>query len=189
MPALGRLEVPKAVLLRQGVEKPENGRDHVLQCLVQGEQVPGGLGANGASVITLVDTEIRLQKIGDREIAGDLAIGDRAGLEGPTTGETVGVRQLVEEAGLAHACFAHDSHDLAVAALRPFERCAELLHLGIASDESAQASEGGGLKSCSHFARSDHLEHLDRGHRGPVSARDRGAGPGRSSRPGGGFRR
>src|SRR5207249_11854389 len=99
--ALGRLEAPEAVLRWQGVKKPENGRDHVLECLVQGEQMSGGLGAYRAGVVTLVDTEIGLQEIDDRKIAGSPAIGDSAGLEDPAPGDTVVASQLVEEAGLA----------------------------------------------------------------------------------------
>ena len=167
--ALGRFEVPEAILLGQGVEKPENGRDHVPERLVQGEQMPGGLGAYRADVVTLVDAEIGLQEIDDGEIAGGPAIGGSAGLEDPTPGDTVGVGQLVEEAGLAHARLAHDGHDLAVTAPRPVECRAELLHLGIAPDEAAQAAKGGGLKPCSHLARSDHLEDLD----GGIEAMDR----------------
>src|SRR5207247_7700745 len=58
--ALGRLELPEAVLLGQGVEKPENGRDGVRECLVQGEQMPGDRGASRADVVTLSCTEIGL---------------------------------------------------------------------------------------------------------------------------------
>src|SRR5438876_2708917 len=95
--ALGRLENPKAVLLGESVEEPENGRDHVLECRVQGEQMSGNLGAYRAGVITLVDAEIGLQEIDDGEIAGGPAIGDSAGLENPTPVDTMGVGQLVEE--------------------------------------------------------------------------------------------
>ena len=58
---LGRLENPEAVLLGESVEEPENGRDHVLECRVQGDQMSGNLGAYRAGVITLVDAEIGLQ--------------------------------------------------------------------------------------------------------------------------------
>ena len=105
--------------------------------------------------------EIGLQEIDDGEIAGGPAIGDGAGLENPTPGDTVGVGQLVEETGFAHARLAHDGPDLAVAAPHPFECCAELLHLGIAPNEVAQASKGGDLKPCSHLAGSDHVVNLD----------------------------
>ena len=159
--ALGRLEVPEAVLFGQGVEEPENGRDYVLECFVQREQMSGGLGAYRAGVVTLVDAEIGLQEIDDEEIAGGTAIGDSAGLEDPAPGDTVGVGHLVQEAGFANARFAHDGHDLAVAAPCPLERGAELLHLGIAPNEVAQASKRGGLKSCSHLAGSEHVVDLD----------------------------
>src|SRR5437879_11728104 len=101
--------------------------------------MPGGLGAYRAGVITLVDAEIVFQEIDDREIAGGLAIGDGTGLERSASGDTVGVRQLMKEAGLAHTRLAHDGHDLAVAAAHPFECCPEPLHLGLAPDEAAQA--------------------------------------------------
>ena len=48
-----------------------------------------------------------------------------------------------------------------MAAPHPFECCAELLHLGIAPNEVAQASKGGDLKPCSHLAGSDHVVNLD----------------------------
>src|SRR6185369_11250014 len=123
--------------------------------------MPDDLGAYRAGVITLVDPEIGLQEIDDGEIAGGPAIGDSARLEGPAPGDSVRVDQLVEEARLAHARLAHDGHDLPVAAPRPVECCAELLHLRIAPDEAAQAPKGGRLKACSHVARSDHVEDLD----------------------------
>ncbi len=83
LPTLGRLEVSEAVVLGQGVEQPENRRDQVLECLVEGEEMPGRLGANRADVVALVDTEIRFQEIDDGEIAGGLAIRDGAGLQDP----------------------------------------------------------------------------------------------------------
>src|SRR4029450_10715326 len=52
--ALGRFELPEPVVLGQGVEKPQNGRDHILECLVQGEKMPGTLGAYRADIVTLV---------------------------------------------------------------------------------------------------------------------------------------
>src|SRR2546425_12546550 len=124
--------------------------------------MPGDVGAYRADVFTLVDTEMGLHEINDREIAGGPAIGDSAGLEGPAPGDAVGVGQLVEEAGLAHARFAHDGHALAVTVPRPFERCAELFHLSIAPDEAAQAPKGSGLKPCPCLASSDHFVDLYR---------------------------
>src|SRR2546428_13416012 len=83
--------------------------------------MPGDLGAYRADVVTLVDTEMGLHEINDREIAGGPAIGDSAGLEGPAPGDAVGVGQLVEEAGLAPARFAPHGHGPALTGPRPLQ--------------------------------------------------------------------
>ena len=64
--ALWRLQVPEAIPLRQGVHKPENRRKQILECLVEGQQMSSGLGANRADVVTLVDAEQSFQKINHR---------------------------------------------------------------------------------------------------------------------------
>src|SRR5262245_26257346 len=72
--ALWRLQVPQAIPLRQGVQKPENGRKQILECFIEGQQMSSGLGANRADVVTLVDSEQSFQKINDGQIRGGSAI-------------------------------------------------------------------------------------------------------------------
>ena len=118
--ALWRLQVPEAIPLRQGVHKPENRRKQILECLVEGQQMSSGLGANRADVVTLVDAEQSFQKINDGQIGGCSAIRSGAGLEDSTTNGTVGVGQFMKQARLAHARFAHNGHDFAATPSRPF---------------------------------------------------------------------
>src|SRR4030095_3020024 len=163
LPALGRLEVSKAIVLRQRMEQPEKRREQIPESLVEREQMSGRLGANRADVVTLVDAEIRLQKLDDGEIAGGPAIRDGAGLERPKWERTMGTDQLVEHARLAYTRLTHDGHDLAVAVSRRVEGRVKLRQLRIPSNEAAQAPLGGSLNPVSHGARRQHFEDLDGG--------------------------
>ncbi len=86
MTALGRLEVPQAVFLGQGVEQPEDRSDDILERFVQGEQMSGDLGADRANVVTVVEAEMGLEEIDHRKIAGGPAIGEGARVEDPASG-------------------------------------------------------------------------------------------------------
>jgi ABC-type uncharacterized transport system ATPase subunit len=52
----------------QGVQEGEHRRDRRVQRLVQGEELPGHLGPDGAGVITLLDVAIALQKVNHGKI-------------------------------------------------------------------------------------------------------------------------
>src|SRR5690242_20953975 len=71
------------------------------------------------------------------------------------------MRQLMEETRLAHPRITHHGHDLATPLAGLFESGLELLHLRIAPDELAQASEDRGLKPSHDPPRRDHLADLD----------------------------
>jgi hypothetical protein len=57
------------------------------------------------------------------------------------------VGELIDEAGLAHAGFPHDGDELAVAIAREGERPADLLDLGVSTDEPRQSPSGDRVES------------------------------------------
>src|SRR5215470_14771470 len=120
------------------------------------------LCAGRSQVVTIVDAEVGTQKIDDRPIARGLPIGEAACLEDSVASNAVGMRQLMEETRLAYPRITHHGHDLAMPLADLFESGPELLHLRIAPDELAQASENGGLKPSPHLPGRDHLADLDR---------------------------
>src|SRR5215468_5256272 len=119
------------------------------------------LGADRPQVVTIVDPEVGTQKIDNWAIARGLPVGKTARLEDPTAADAVGMRQLMEETRLAYPRITHHGDDLAMPLADLFESGPELLHLSLAPDELAQASENGGLKPSPHLPRRDHLADLD----------------------------
>ena len=63
-----RIEGQERAVRWQGVQEGEQRRDRRLQRLVQGEELPGHLGPDGAGVITLLDVAIALEEVNDGEI-------------------------------------------------------------------------------------------------------------------------
>src|SRR5215467_4249593 len=122
----------------------------------------GDLGADRPDVVTIVDAKVGTQKIDDRPIARGLPIGEAACLEDSVASNAVGMRQLMEETGLAYPRITHHGHDLAMPLADVVESRPELLHLCMAPDELAQAPEDSGLKPSLHLPRRDHLADLDR---------------------------
>jgi hypothetical protein len=57
------------------------------------------------------------------------------------------VRQLEDEAGLAHTGLAHDRRDLTAALPGLLERAAELLDLGVTAEEPGEPTGSRGLEA------------------------------------------
>ena len=102
----------------QGVQEGEQRRDRRLQRLVQGEELPGHLGPDGAGVVTLLDMAIALEEVDDGEIRRRLAVRHRGAFEQQPALGAVGVAELIEQPRLAHAGLADHGHHLAVPSLR-----------------------------------------------------------------------
>ena len=100
------------------VEQRQEGRQGRLQGPVQREELAGHLLADLARVVALLDLEVGLEQVDDRQVAGRLAVGDRAGLEDEPALGAVGVGELPDEARLPDAGLADEGDDLAVARRR-----------------------------------------------------------------------
>src|SRR5262245_170739 len=99
--------------------------------------------------LALRDLEVRLEKINDGQVTGGLAIRQGAGLQDEPVLGAVGVGELVDKPGLADACLPHDGNELPVAFLCESKSPADLLDLGLATDEARQPSGGGDVQPAS----------------------------------------
>ena len=73
--ALWGLERAEGAVVGQDVQQPEEGGDGLLQGLVQRQHLPGDLGADGARLIGVLDVDVALEQVHDREVRGGLAVG------------------------------------------------------------------------------------------------------------------
>jgi len=71
---LGRIEGQERAVRWQSVQKGEQRRDRRVQRLVQGEDLPGHLGADGPRVVALLDVAIAFEEVNDGEIRCRFAI-------------------------------------------------------------------------------------------------------------------
>ena len=60
---LWRLEGEKRMVLRQGLQEPEERRDGLLERLVQGQHLPRHPGPDGAGVVAVLHLRIALQQV------------------------------------------------------------------------------------------------------------------------------
>src|SRR5215468_7245245 len=67
------------------------------------------------------------------------------------------MRELPEEAGLAHAGLAHDRHGLSAAGLGQIGGLTQLLQLHVPPHEAREAARGGGMHSRAAGARTQKL--------------------------------
>ena len=162
LPALGGIEPLPLGVLDGHLEEGQQGGQGRLEGPIQREELSGHLLSNLAVGLAIVDLEVGLEQVDDRQPAGRLAVGHRARFQDEPLLSPVGVGELVDQAGLPHAGFSHDGDQLAVAFLREDERPAELLDLGVAADEPGQSPSGGGLQPGPLRARSDKRVELHR---------------------------
>src|SRR5215471_11885611 len=87
--ALRGIELQKGALVWQGVQQREQGRDNLLEGLIQGEHLPGDLCADGAQIVALLHVDIALEQVEYGKIRGGLAIGHRGTFEYPPPREAV----------------------------------------------------------------------------------------------------
>src|SRR5262249_47005092 len=105
--------------------------------------------------------EVALEELDDWQVGRRLTVRDRSGFEHEPALQTMRVRQLIDQPGLADAGFPNDRSDLTAAARGELHGPMELLHLGIATDELRESTHGGGLKTVADGAGADGLEHID----------------------------
>ena len=63
-----RVEPQEGTVIRERVEQGQQRRDGVLEGLVQRQQLPGHLGAQGAGVVALVDMGIAPEQVEHGEV-------------------------------------------------------------------------------------------------------------------------
>src|SRR4029453_15089597 len=162
LPTLGRIETLPCAITARDVEQREKRRKRRLQRPIQGHGLPEDLLSDIPVRILLSDAEVVLEELDDGEIAVRLAVGDRSGLENQPAVDTMGMRELEDDPGFAHARLTHDRGHLTSAVARPFDGSPELLHFAVPSDEAREPSSGRDLQTRADRARPLELEHRHR---------------------------
>jgi hypothetical protein len=133
------------VVLRQGVQQPQQRGNGLLEGLVQREYLPRHLGADGAGLIAVLHMRIALEQVQHRHIGGGLAVGHRGALQHPPALGAVRVDHLVHEAGLAHPGLTHGGHHLTVPRSGPFHRLVQGRQLGLPAHKAREPAGHGRL--------------------------------------------
>ena len=115
-----------------------------------------------AAVVPVLDLEVALEQVDDRQVAGRLAVGDGARLQDEPAVDAMGVRDLPDEPRLPDPRLPDEGDHLAVAGAGPLEGLAKLLQLGLPPDEAGEAARGGGVQPGARRPGPDQLVHLDR---------------------------
>jgi hypothetical protein len=85
-----------------------------MESLVQGEHLPGHLGADGSGVVALLDVTVALDQVDHRKIRRGLAIGNRGALQDQPPLGAVAVDDLIDQTRLPHPGLADDGHQMAM---------------------------------------------------------------------------
>ena len=161
--ALGRIEgLPLGIRDRHVQESEERGQGR-LQRRIQRDQLAGEFLRDLPRVVAGLDLEVRPEEVDDRQIGRGLAVGGRAGFEDEPAVRAMGMDELPEQPGLAHAGLAHHSHDLAVTGPRALERLAEGVDLRLAPHEMGEPAGRRGLHARAHQPDPGDLVHVHRG--------------------------
>ena len=73
--ALWGLERAEGAVVGQDVQQPKEGGDRLLQGLVQRQHLPGDFGSHGARLVSVLDVDIALEQVHDREVGRRFAVG------------------------------------------------------------------------------------------------------------------
>ena len=149
------------VVSRQ-VQDGQHGDDGRLQRRVERPELARDLGPHAGGFVAVIDLEVGLEQLDDREVRRGLAVRDGPGLEDEPVARMMGVREFPEHPGFSQTGLAHKSHDLTLSG-----RCArkggrQQLHLGLAADETGETAERGYLKPCPRVAEADNLVNFHR---------------------------
>ena len=157
-----RVQTCERDVIGQRVEQPQCCGHRVAQRFVERQDRAGDLGANRPQVIAPVDQKVSAQQVGERQEGGRLAVGHGTGLDDSPALSVMRVRELEVKARLADPGFPDHGDDLAASALRLLGSAAELLDLGVTSDEASQAACAPRLQPSSRVGGAEQLEGLDR---------------------------
>src|SRR4029450_10663970 len=146
---LGIQSLPGGVLHRYVEQREERGEGR-LQGLIEGEALAGPLLSNTSSVVTGLDPTIGLEQVDDGQVSCCLAIGDRVTREEEPARDAMGLRELPEEPGLAHAGLADDRHHLTMATAGAVQGLAELVQLAVTPHKAGEPAGCGGLQTSAY---------------------------------------
>src|SRR5262245_32839207 len=74
LPPQLRIKPQKWAIGGQRIQESQQRRNSLLQGFVQGQEVSSDLGPDGARVIAILDVDIALQQVHNREVGGGLAV-------------------------------------------------------------------------------------------------------------------
>jgi hypothetical protein len=146
LPPLGRIERQEGTVGRQGVQERQQRRDGLLDGLVQGQEVPRDVGPDGTRLVPVLDVQIALEQIDDRDIGRGFPIRDRGTLYHQPPLGSIRAKTLIDEAGLAHPWLSHQRHHLAMAAPSRLQRVVEVIQFTIPPDETGEPPDGSRLQ-------------------------------------------
>ena len=144
------------------VQDGQHGDDGRLQRRVERPELARDLGPHAGGFVAVIDLEVGLEQLDDREVRRGLAVRDGPGLEDEPVARMMGVRELPEHPGLSQTGLAHERHDLTLSGRRARKGGRQQLHLGLAADETGEPAERGYLKPCPRVADPDDLVNLHR---------------------------
>src|SRR5215470_14397144 len=138
--ALRRVKRLPLTILDGYIEERQYRRKNRLESAIQREQLAGHFFPNLTVCFALGDLEVAPEEIDDGQIAGPLPVGQGSRLQDEPLLRAMGARELEHEARFAHAGLTHERHHLTTAAPGTVHCRADLLGLGVAPDELAQAA-------------------------------------------------
>ena len=146
---------------RERVEQRQQGRDGVLQRVVQGQELPGHFRTDGARIVAIVDMAVPLQQVDDGEVRCGLAIGHRGTLQNPPALGLRCVETFIDEAGLPHPRFSHQGDHLAMTRVRPCQSLVERLQFLLSPYKGREAPRSRGLQAPTQTTDAHQLKDLD----------------------------
>src|SRR5208282_895986 len=142
-------------------QQSEQVRHRLLEGAVESEHSAGDFFTLRTFVVLIVDAEIALQQLDDRQIGGGASVRDGKGLHH----ESIVLRhrlEFVKEARFANARFGHDRNDLAMAIARKCKGTLELFQLLMAAYEPRQSALNRHLKARPQCAQAQDLVNVYR---------------------------
>jgi hypothetical protein len=129
---LGGSEGLEGVLLGKCFQQGQQGWDGVPEGLVKRQHMAGHFSTNRARLIAVGDLEVGLEEVNHGQIRRRLPIRHRKAFEDKPPLSPVGMDELVEQAGFAHARLPNYGLDLAVPATSSFKGTLKLFDLDLA---------------------------------------------------------
>src|SRR5262249_39249422 len=157
---LDRVKPAPRPVPHRDVEERQERRQGRLQRAIEREQLAHHLFADLTEIVAVLDLEVALEQLDHRQVARRLAIGGGGTLSREPALQAMRVGELVDETRFTRAGLADDRGHLPVTAASELLGAAELLKLGIATDEPSQPLPGGRLQAGPRRAGTHHFVDL-----------------------------